>query len=230
MFSSVADTLLFLTDWILISSEGFQIGTIYDQSWATGYALTEGDPLKRPTYQELLSLVKIVKIRFSRFLQILSESKWMKLIPIRIRHFPQLRPDARLVARPLGPVDLASSGLLLLTNKPELRLALGGEIIGARVEAKHSESCIQSLFSFSLKLLFTPSFNKQRTHTYTTRRSIAQIPFGSLSGAWAACELSTWVSISKCFWLEQRIFACHTHERKGANNAHTSHVRKGMYM
>lgn len=32
-----------------------------------------------------------------------------------------------MVARPLGPVDLASSGLLLLTNIPELRLALGGE-------------------------------------------------------------------------------------------------------
>ncbi|CAK9013165.1 unnamed protein product [Durusdinium trenchii] len=54
-----------------------------------GYALTEGDPLKRPTYQQLL-------------------------------------PDTTMVARPLGPVDLASSGLLLLTNIPELRLALGG--------------------------------------------------------------------------------------------------------
>lgn len=53
-----------------------------------GYALTEGDPLKRPTYQELL-------------------------------------PQTSLVARPLGPVDLASSGLLLLSNIPALR-KLGG--------------------------------------------------------------------------------------------------------
>ena len=35
------------------------------------------------------------------------------------------RPHASLVARPLGPVDLASSGLLLLTNIPALR-KLGG--------------------------------------------------------------------------------------------------------
>eukprot|EP00913_Durusdinium_trenchii_P014174 g13301.t1 len=51
--------------------------------------IAKGDPLKRPTYQQLL-------------------------------------PDTTMVARPLGPVDLASSGLLLLTNIPELRLALGG--------------------------------------------------------------------------------------------------------
>ncbi|CAJ1411289.1 unnamed protein product, partial [Effrenium voratum] len=49
-----------------------------------GYALTLGDPLKRPTCAELL-------------------------------------PDPSLLARPIGPIDLPSSGLVLLTNRAELR-------------------------------------------------------------------------------------------------------------
>ncbi|CAE7542739.1 ZFP36L1 [Symbiodinium natans] len=53
-----------------------------------GFALTEGDPLKRPTYSQLL-------------------------------------PDPSLIARPLPmPVDLHSSGLVVLTNHAALRAAL----------------------------------------------------------------------------------------------------------
>lgn len=59
------------------------VSLAFPRSWI-GYALTEGDPLKRPTYQQLL-------------------------------------PDASLIAQPMGPTDLTSSGLLLLTNLPELR-------------------------------------------------------------------------------------------------------------
>lgn len=50
-------------------------------------ALTEGDPLRRPTYASLL-------------------------------------PDPTLVARPAGPVDLNSSGLLIITNRRALASAV----------------------------------------------------------------------------------------------------------
>ncbi|CAE8673710.1 unnamed protein product, partial [Polarella glacialis] len=67
-----------------------------------GFALTEGDPLRRPTYTQLL-------------------------------------PDPSLVARPVGRVDIGSSGLLVLTNNSKLIVALGGES-GPAAQIKRGEN------------------------------------------------------------------------------------------
>lgn len=86
-----------------------------DLSELAGYALTEGDALKRPTYQQLL----FPDQRCHQDTQL--DTFGADLATPR----GHPRPDDSLVARPLGPTDLASSGLLLLTNRPALR-KLGG--------------------------------------------------------------------------------------------------------
>ncbi|CAE8684722.1 unnamed protein product [Polarella glacialis] len=135
-----------------------------------GFALTEGDSLRRPTYTQLL-------------------------------------PDPSLVARPVGRVDIGSSGLLVLTNNSKLIVALGGES-GPAAQIKRGENgkrgSVAPLAATFLLRLREPLRPIQLAVLQTSA------PYGS---GWTP-ELVEEVDLQSAFGRETE-FSDHDHEETG---------------